>query len=87
MANWSNIRLIAVGPQREIAGLRKIAKPFLALARKRWRLLSDPPLAASNPVPLFSADMIFGECSHLIEEPTKRFVNGTVRAEHIFQTS
>jgi hypothetical protein len=86
VANWSNVRLIVVGPPRHVERFRKLARPYVADAKKPppWlrrgkRQVFDPP------DPLFTPDMLHGEGGDLFEEPVRRIGRHRLRAEYKFQ--
>ena len=85
MANWLNIRLVAVGPDSEIARLRELAKPALTLARKKpvWR--EDEAERDDAADAIFTSGMIHGEGADLSEEPLVRLVGRRAKANYWFQ--
>jgi hypothetical protein len=86
MANWSNVRLIAEGYERDLATLRRLAKPYLAEARQPPAWMRRPRGAPFDPpAPLFTADMIHGEGGDLFEGPVTRLSGDLVRATYHFQ--
>jgi hypothetical protein len=87
MANWSNVRLIAVGHERDLARLRRLARPYLAEARKPPAWTRRPRGAPFDPPdPLFSSDMIHGEGGDLFEGPVTRLPGDLVLVVYHFQS-
>ena len=87
MANWSNIRLVALGPEGDVASLRRLARPYLAEARKppQW-MRRSPGKPFDPPDPLFRPDMMHGEGSDLfVLGPAERLSGHLMRDTYCFQ--
>src|SRR5687768_570233 len=87
MANWYNVRWIAVGPERDVRQLRAVARPFVLLARKKPSWADNNVDAREDRAPLFTADMIHGEGGNLFEEPLVHLTAGRAQTQYGFQVA
>ncbi len=83
MANWSNIRLVVVGPEKEV--VRFCAGAKASLPTRKSRLGVAARQLPSGPEPLFRSDMIHGEGGSLFEEPLVRLSRARAQVQYVFQ--